>query len=52
MCLDEAQAVDVPGKMVSEMVGKLSAGYRWAVTGTPISKNISGTLVSLITVPE
>lgn len=42
LCLDEAQTVDTPGKMVSEMANKLHANFRWAVTGTPISKNISG----------
>nr|CAH7738163.1 unnamed protein product [Callosobruchus chinensis] len=41
LCLDEAQTVDVPKKMVSEMAKKIQAEYRWAVTGTPINKNIS-----------
>ncbi|XP_074033441.1 E3 ubiquitin-protein ligase SHPRH isoform X2 [Leptinotarsa decemlineata] len=41
LCLDEAQTVDTPGRMVSEMAGKINAVHRWAVTGTPISKNIS-----------
>nr|CAI5818285.1 unnamed protein product [Callosobruchus analis] len=41
LCLDEAQTVDVPKKMVSEMAKKIQSEYRWAVTGTPINKNIS-----------
>ncbi|KAK9884497.1 hypothetical protein WA026_007338 [Henosepilachna vigintioctopunctata] len=41
LCLDEAQTVETPGKIVSAMARKLSAQYRWAVTGTPISKDIS-----------
>ncbi|CAH1988087.1 unnamed protein product [Acanthoscelides obtectus] len=41
ICLDEAQTVDAPKKMVSEMARKICAEYRWAVTGTPINKNIS-----------
>lgn len=42
LCLDEAQAVEMPGRLVSEMARKITAVHRWAVTGTPISKNISG----------
>lgn len=45
LCLDEAQVVDTPGRMVAEMVGKISSCFRWAVTGTPISKNISGNFI-------
>lgn len=41
LCLDEAQTVDVPTTMVAAMAQKLTAQYRWAVTGTPISKEIS-----------
>jgi SNF2 family DNA or RNA helicase len=42
LCLDEAQTVETPTSMVSAMAKKLSANFRWAVTGTPISKEISG----------
>lgn len=42
LCLDEAQTVETPGRMVSEMAKKIHAQHRWAVTGTPISKDISG----------
>lgn len=42
LCLDEAQTVETPTSKVSEMAKKLSAEFRWAVTGTPISKEISG----------
>ncbi|KAJ8921378.1 hypothetical protein NQ315_002994 [Exocentrus adspersus] len=41
LCLDEAQTVETPGRMVSEMARKISATLRWAITGTPISKEIS-----------
>ncbi|CAG9815357.1 unnamed protein product [Phaedon cochleariae] len=41
LCLDEAQTVETPGRMVSAMAKKIDAVYRWAVTGTPISKNVS-----------
>ncbi|XP_057665468.1 E3 ubiquitin-protein ligase SHPRH isoform X2 [Diorhabda carinulata] len=41
LCLDEAQTVETPGRMVSAMARKIEAFYRWAITGTPISKNIS-----------
>ncbi|KAI4457698.1 e3 ubiquitin-protein ligase shprh family member [Holotrichia oblita] len=41
LCLDEAQTVETPGHMVSEMAKKIHAHHRWAVTGTPISKDIS-----------
>lgn len=42
LCLDEAQTVETPTSKVSEMAKKLMAEFRWAVTGTPISKEISG----------
>ncbi|XP_008201431.1 E3 ubiquitin-protein ligase SHPRH isoform X2 [Tribolium castaneum] len=41
LCLDEAQTVETPTSMVSAMAKKLNAYFRWAVTGTPISKDIS-----------
>ncbi|GJQ74764.1 hypothetical protein Trydic_g21610 [Trypoxylus dichotomus] len=41
LCLDEAQTVETPGRMVSEMAKRIQACHRWAVTGTPISKDIS-----------
>ncbi|RZC37273.1 E3 ubiquitin-protein ligase SHPRH [Asbolus verrucosus] len=41
LCLDEAQTVETPTTMVSAMAKKLTAHFRWAVTGTPISKEIS-----------
>ncbi|XP_028150030.1 E3 ubiquitin-protein ligase SHPRH isoform X2 [Diabrotica virgifera virgifera] len=41
LCLDEAQTVDTPDRLVSVMARKIEAVHRWAVTGTPISKNIS-----------
>ncbi|CAG9838516.1 unnamed protein product [Diabrotica balteata] len=41
LCLDEAQTVDTPDCVVSVMARKIEAVHRWAVTGTPISKNIS-----------
>nr|XP_022908014.1 E3 ubiquitin-protein ligase SHPRH [Onthophagus taurus] len=41
LCLDEAQTVETPNSLISVMAKKLSAQYRWAVTGTPISKDIS-----------
>ncbi|XP_017783304.1 PREDICTED: E3 ubiquitin-protein ligase SHPRH [Nicrophorus vespilloides] len=41
LCLDEAQIVESSTIMVSEMAQKISSAYRWAVTGTPISKGIS-----------
>ncbi|XP_044756394.1 E3 ubiquitin-protein ligase SHPRH [Coccinella septempunctata] len=40
LCLDEAQTVETPGRIVSEMAKKLTAHIRWAVSGTPISKDI------------
>lgn len=44
LCLDEAQTVET-ARMVSEMAQKLTAVHRWAVTGTPISKDITGILL-------
>lgn len=41
LCLDEAQMVDCPTSQVSCMAHQLNAVHRWAVTGTPIQKNIS-----------
>lgn len=41
LCFDEAQTVET-ARMVSEMAQKLVAVHRWAVTGTPISKDITG----------
>ncbi|XP_060526176.1 E3 ubiquitin-protein ligase SHPRH isoform X2 [Cylas formicarius] len=41
LCIDEAQAVESTGCMVSAMAQKITAAHRWAVTGTPISKNLS-----------
>ncbi|KAJ3664999.1 hypothetical protein Zmor_000523 [Zophobas morio] len=41
LCLDEAQTVETTTSMVSAMAKKLTAHFRWAVTGTPISKEIS-----------
>lgn len=41
LCLDEAQTVET-ARMVSEMAQRLTAVHRWAVTGTPISKDITG----------
>ncbi|KRT78223.1 PHD finger motif containing protein, partial [Oryctes borbonicus] len=41
LCLDEAQTVETPRCMVSEMARRIHACHRWAVTGTPISKDIS-----------
>ncbi|CAH0562699.1 unnamed protein product [Brassicogethes aeneus] len=41
LCLDEAQAVDAPNSMVSEMSKKLSAKLRWAITGTPMSRDLT-----------
>ncbi|XP_044258765.1 E3 ubiquitin-protein ligase SHPRH [Tribolium madens] len=41
LCLDEAQTVETPTSMVSAMAKKINAYFRWAVTGTPISKDIS-----------
>lgn len=46
-CLDEAQMVETPTTQSAKMVNSLPAKYRWAVTGTPIEKNIS-TLYGLI----
>lgn len=42
LCLDEAQTVETPGCIVSLMAGKISAKHRWAVTGTPMAKGLSG----------
>lgn len=42
LCFDEAQTVETPGQMVSEMAKKIYATFRWAITGTPISKEVSG----------
>ncbi|KAF5302451.1 hypothetical protein FQR65_LT08541 [Abscondita terminalis] len=42
LCLDEAQTVEIPTAMISTMAKKLSAYHRWAVTGTPISRDVSG----------
>lgn len=41
MCLDEAQTLET-GVNVREMSHKIVATHRWGVTGTPISKNVSG----------
>ncbi|XP_018318562.1 E3 ubiquitin-protein ligase SHPRH [Agrilus planipennis] len=41
VCLDEAQTVELPSNKVSEMALKLHGVHRWAVTGTPICKDIS-----------
>lgn len=41
LCFDEAQMIDSQS-MVAKMAEKLSAINRWAVTGTPISRGISG----------
>ncbi|KAL3277364.1 hypothetical protein HHI36_012714 [Cryptolaemus montrouzieri] len=41
LCLDEAQTVETPSRIVSAMARKLTAQYRWAVTGTPVSKELS-----------
>lgn len=41
LCLDEAQMIDCPTNQVSLMAHQLTAVHRWAVTGTPIQKNIS-----------
>ncbi|KAF5299240.1 hypothetical protein FQA39_LY02413 [Lamprigera yunnana] len=41
LCLDEAQTVETPTAMISTMAKKLYAHHRWAVTGTPISRDIS-----------
>lgn len=41
LCLDEAQMVDCPTSQVSCMANQLNAVHRWAITGTPIQKNIS-----------
>lgn len=41
MCLDEAQVIENK-VIVSEMARRINAEHRWAVTGTPISKNMSG----------
>lgn len=40
LCLDEAQMVDSSTSQVSLMTHQLTAIHRWAVTGTPIQKNI------------
>ncbi|XP_050307635.1 E3 ubiquitin-protein ligase SHPRH isoform X2 [Anthonomus grandis grandis] len=41
LCLDEAQAVETPGRVVSVMAGKIPAVHRWAVTGTPMAKGVA-----------
>ncbi|KAK4881219.1 hypothetical protein RN001_004538 [Aquatica leii] len=42
LCLDEAQTVEIPTAMISTMAKKLHACHRWAVTGTPICRDILG----------
>lgn len=46
-CLDEAQMVELPTNQCARMVNSLPAINRWAVTGTPIERNIS-TLYGLL----
>lgn len=41
LCLDEAQTVETPGRIVSLMSGKIPAQHRWAVTGTPMAKGVT-----------
>ncbi|XP_066137838.1 E3 ubiquitin-protein ligase SHPRH isoform X1 [Euwallacea fornicatus] len=41
LCLDEAQTVETPRRLVSLMAGKIPAIHRWAVTGTPMTKGLS-----------
>uniref|UniRef100_A0A1Y1LAC0 RING-type domain-containing protein n=3 Tax=Photinus pyralis TaxID=7054 RepID=A0A1Y1LAC0_PHOPY len=42
LCIDEAQTVEIPTAMISVMVKKLFACHRWAITGTPITRDIFG----------
>lgn len=39
ICLDEAQMVEGHATKAAEMVSRLTAVHRWAVTGTPIQKS-------------
>ncbi|KAF7281635.1 hypothetical protein GWI33_004494 [Rhynchophorus ferrugineus] len=41
LCLDEAQTVETPGRVVSQMARKIPAVHRWAVTGTPMAKSLT-----------
>lgn len=40
LCLDEAQVIE-NRVMVTDMAKRLNAVHRWAITGTPISKNVT-----------
>lgn len=50
LCFDEAQMIDCQG-MISKMAEKLSAVNRWAVTGTPISRGVSGNFFNSLYLP-
>ena len=49
LCIDEAQMVESDSTKLAEMALRITAKYRWCVTGTPLQKSIEGTGIYLHT---
>jgi len=50
LCLDEAQMVEGISTKMALMAMRLSAEYRWGITGTPINEGLQGSTILIVNV--